>query len=256
MSVCSQHGSVGALVTLYVKQETPSHAETQKNPLRTGSLNRLHHKTLAVMMSRSFTPNSDLVLRHWINTWLRGSLHNSITRIPGARKHLDKVAGFFTLSSSDWLRGSTNRILFSWGNFLLMMCIELAAFRHMQILRIFLFPPKPFLFGWFAFTLISVFITITLALGYFPPLFTLLSSASWSQYWRWSSHSLWPHLWKQEMETWRAVLAHCTWTLTINWHLPPTSTRIKSCVADIQHPVKGVLGGNQEWGTLCRWWAV
>lgn len=66
---------------------------------------------------------------------------------------MDKVAGFFTLNSSDWLRGGTNRILFPWGNFLLMMCIELAAFRHMQILRIFLFPPKPFLFGWFAFTL-------------------------------------------------------------------------------------------------------
>lgn len=33
-----------------------------------------------------------------------------------------------------------------------MMHIELAASRHMQILRIF-FSPKPFLFGWFAFTL-------------------------------------------------------------------------------------------------------
>ena len=52
MSICSQHGSVGAFVTLNVKQETPSHAETQKSPLRTGFLNCLHHKTLAVMMSR------------------------------------------------------------------------------------------------------------------------------------------------------------------------------------------------------------
>lgn len=74
-------------------------------------------------------------------------------RIPGARKHLDNMAVFFALNSFDWLRGSTNRILFPWGNFLLMMHIELAASRHMQILRIFLFPPKPFLFGWFAFTL-------------------------------------------------------------------------------------------------------
>ena len=36
--------------------------------------------------------------------------------------------------------------------------------------------------------------------------------------------------------------------------LPSTSTRIKSCAtvaADLQHPLKGVQGGEQKWGTLC-----
>ena len=36
---------------------------------------------------------------------------------------------------------------------------------------------------------------------------------------------------------------------TTNWHLPSTSTRIKSCAAvaaGFQHPLKGVQGGEQE----------
>ena len=40
---------------------------------------------------------------------------------------------------------------------------------------------------------------------------------------------------------------------TTNWHLPSTSTRIKSCVsaaADLPHPRKGIQGGEQQWGTL------
>ena len=39
-----------------------------------------------------------------------------------------------------------------------------------------------------------------------------------------------------------------------NWHLPSTSTRIKlwaAAAADLQHLLKGVQGGGQEWGTLC-----
>ena len=39
-----------------------------------------------------------------------------------------------------------------------------------------------------------------------------------------------------------------------NWHLPSTSTRIRSraaVAADLQHPLKGVQGGDQEGGTLC-----
>ena len=41
---------------------------------------------------------------------------------------------------------------------------------------------------------------------------------------------------------------------TCHWHLPPTSTRIKSCAAvaaDFQHPLRGVQGGDQKWSTLC-----
>ena len=40
---------------------------------------------------------------------------------------------------------------------------------------------------------------------------------------------------------------------TANWHLPSTSTRIKSwaaAAAGFQHPLKGVQGGEQKWGTL------
>ena len=37
-----------------------------------------------------------------------------------------------------------------------------------------------------------------------------------------------------------------------NWHLPSTSTSIKSCAtADFQHPLKGNQGGEQKWGSLC-----
>ena len=39
-----------------------------------------------------------------------------------------------------------------------------------------------------------------------------------------------------------------------NWHLPSTSTRVKSCAAvaaDLQHPLKRFQGGEQNWGTLC-----
>ena len=49
---------------------------------------------------------------------------------------------------------------------------------------------------------------------------------------------------------------------TTNWHLPSTFARIKSytaSAADFQHPLKGVLGGEQKWGTLCSgwwWWAT
>ena len=41
---------------------------------------------------------------------------------------------------------------------------------------------------------------------------------------------------------------------TCRGHLPSTSTRIKSCAAaaaDLQHPLKGVQGGVQKWGSLC-----
>ena len=41
---------------------------------------------------------------------------------------------------------------------------------------------------------------------------------------------------------------------TANWHLPSIFTGIKSCaaaVADFQHPMKGIQGGEQKWGTLC-----
>ena len=41
---------------------------------------------------------------------------------------------------------------------------------------------------------------------------------------------------------------------TKNWHLPTAFTKIKShtiVAADLQHPLKGVQGGDQEWGTLC-----
>ena len=41
---------------------------------------------------------------------------------------------------------------------------------------------------------------------------------------------------------------------TENWHLPSISVRIKSwatAAADLQHPLKGVQGGDQERGTLC-----
>ena len=46
---------------------------------------------------------------------------------------------------------------------------------------------------------------------------------------------------------------------TTNWHLPFTSTRIKSRAAagaDFQKPLKGVQGGKQKWGTLCfgKYW--
>ena len=36
---------------------------------------------------------------------------------------------------------------------------------------------------------------------------------------------------------------------TTNWHLPSTSTRIKSCAAagaDFQHPLKGVQSGDRN----------
>ena len=41
---------------------------------------------------------------------------------------------------------------------------------------------------------------------------------------------------------------------TTHWHLPSISTRIKSyaaAAADFQHPLRGVHGGGQKWGTLC-----
>ena len=39
---------------------------------------------------------------------------------------------------------------------------------------------------------------------------------------------------------------------TKNGHLPPASKGIKSlATAVIQHPLKGVQGGDQEWGPLC-----
>ena len=40
---------------------------------------------------------------------------------------------------------------------------------------------------------------------------------------------------------------------TANCHLPSTSTRIKSYIAaaaDLCHPLKGVQGGDQKYGTL------
>ena len=40
---------------------------------------------------------------------------------------------------------------------------------------------------------------------------------------------------------------------TANWDLPSSSTGIKSSAAvaaDLQHPLKGVQGGAQKWGTL------
>ena len=40
-----------------------------------------------------------------------------------------------------------------------------------------------------------------------------------------------------------------------HWHLPSTSITIKSCAvsaADLQHPLKGVQGGEQKWGTVLR----
>ena len=43
-------------------------------------------------------------------------------------------------------------------------------------------------------------------------------------------------------------------TVTCHEHLRSTSTRIKSCAAaaaDLQQFLKGVQGGDQEWGTLC-----
>jgi len=42
--------------------------------------------------------------------------------------------------------------------------------------------------------------------------------------------------------------------VTYNWHLPFTSIRIKlqaAAAADLQHPLKGVQGGDQEGGPLC-----
>ena len=41
--------------------------------------------------------------------------------------------------------------------------------------------------------------------------------------------------------------------LITNYHLPSTSIQIKSRAAavDFQHPLKGVQGGEQKWGTLC-----
>ena len=39
----------------------------------------------------------------------------------------------------------------------------------------------------------------------------------------------------------------------MNWQLPSTSTKIKSCAAaavDFPQPLKGVHGGDQETGTL------
>ena len=44
------------------------------------------------------------------------------------------------------------------------------------------------------------------------------------------------------------------WGSGTNWHLPSTSTRIKSrtaVAADLQYPLKGTPGGDQVWGTLC-----
>ena len=41
---------------------------------------------------------------------------------------------------------------------------------------------------------------------------------------------------------------------TTNWHLPFTSTRIKSCAAagsDFQQPLKGVQGGELKWDIQC-----
>ena len=41
---------------------------------------------------------------------------------------------------------------------------------------------------------------------------------------------------------------------TTNWHLPSTSTGVKSrdaAAADLQHPMKGAQGGDQKWGTMC-----
>ena len=50
-------------------------------------------------------------------------------------------------------------------------------------------------------------------------------------------------------------MARCKRRLSpTNWHLPSTSTRIKSwatSTTDLQHPLKGVPGGDQEWGILC-----
>ena len=64
----------------------------------------------------------------------------------------------------------------------------------------------------------------------------------------------------------RSFLFTCTWNLqtityffiwilsTINWNLPSTSTRIKSCAAAaayLQYPLKEVQGGEQKWWALC-----
>ena len=50
------------------------------------------------------------------------------------------------------------------------------------------------------------------------------------------------------------ISVHTRWQVSAtNWHLPTTSTRVKSCAAaaaDFQIPPKGVQGGEQTWGTL------
>ena len=38
---------------------------------------------------------------------------------------------------------------------------------------------------------------------------------------------------------------------TCHGHLPSTSTRIKSCAAELPHTLKGVRGGEQKLHTLC-----
>ena len=49
--------------------------------------------------------------------------------------------------------------------------------------------------------------------------------------------------------SWRLAARQCRCMPTQGWHLPPVSTRIKSQAAgtaDLQHPLKGVQGGDQE----------
>ena len=63
-----------------------------------------------------------------------------------------------------------------------------------------------------------------------------------------------PDLWVINFSFSNFLPAYCWGLSTANWHLPSTSMRIKSCAAvaaNFQHPLKGVQGGDQKWGTLC-----
>ena len=63
-----------------------------------------------------------------------------------------------------------------------------------------------------------------------------------------------PDLWVINFSFSNFLPAYCWGLSTANWHLPSTSMRIKlwaTIATDLQHPLKGTQGANQEWVTLC-----
>ena len=70
----------------------------------------------------------------------------------------------------------------------------------------------------------------------------------------WGVKSSWGITYGNEATLGRGLITFIHSTNFIPWRLPSTITRIKSCataVADFQHPLNGVQGGEQKWDTLC-----